>query len=220
MKSLTDLAGNLDVSTAQVLTALRIVASRAGVDEIVEWTEKELEGYQMEDDLPEHRIWKLSIKASLHNPLQGSIQDVHLGDLAVEEEFRRQATTNYCRDGIWQLESMLSDQGNQRFGVEHPNLAQLINDGKLVGEGWICTHANAEFSSIRLKTVINKARQTALKFCLECEKKGIDLRWGDDENTTPEERDKWLKMITEESTKNVLRTAWDTVLKSIFGGGL
>ena len=219
MKSLTDLAGNLDESTAQVLTALRIVATRAGIDEIVDWTEKELEGYQKEDELPEHRVWKLSIKASLHNPLQGSIQDVHLGDLAVEEEFRPQVTINYCRDGIWQLESMLSSQGTQRFGVEHPNLAQFINAGNLLGGGWTCTHANAEFSSIHLKTVINTARQTALKFCLECEKERIDLRWGDDENTTPEERDKWLRMITDESTKNVLRTVWDTVWKNIFVGG-
>lgn len=219
MKSLTDLAGNFDVSTVQVLTALRIVATRAGVDEIVEWTEKELEGYQKEDGLPEHRIWKLSIKANLHNPIQGSIQDMHLGDIAIAKKFRKQATTNYCREGVWQLESMLSGQSTQRLGVEHPNLAQLINAGNLLSEGWTCTHANAEFSPIHLQRVINKARQTAIKFCLECEKKGIDLRWGDDENTTPAERDRWLRMITEESTKNALRTAWETVWKSIFGAG-
>ena len=40
MKSLTDLAGNLDASTAQVLTALRIVATRAGVEEIAAWAAK------------------------------------------------------------------------------------------------------------------------------------------------------------------------------------
>ena len=56
MKSLTDLAGNLDASAAQVLTALRIVAARADVEEIVEWAAKELEGYQEEDELPAHRI--------------------------------------------------------------------------------------------------------------------------------------------------------------------
>ncbi len=71
MKSLTDLAGNLDASTAQVLTALRIVATRADVGEITEWAAKELEGYAEDDELPAHRTWKLTIKANLHNPLQG-----------------------------------------------------------------------------------------------------------------------------------------------------
>ena len=69
MKSLTDLAGNLDASTAQVLTALRIVATGADVEEIAEWAAKELGGYKEEEELPAHRTWKLTIKASLHNPV-------------------------------------------------------------------------------------------------------------------------------------------------------
>ena len=89
MKSLTDLAGNLDASTAQVLTALRIVATRADVGEITEWAAKELEGYAEDDELPAHRTWKLTIKANLHNPLQGYLIDVHVGDFC---ESRRQNT--------------------------------------------------------------------------------------------------------------------------------
>ena len=54
MKSLTDLAGDLDVSTTQVLVTLRIVATRADVEEIAEWAVKELEGYTEEDELPAH----------------------------------------------------------------------------------------------------------------------------------------------------------------------
>ena len=69
MKSLTDLVGNLDISTEQVLTALRIVATRAGIHELAEWAARELEGYGAEDELPAHRSWRLSIVASLHNPV-------------------------------------------------------------------------------------------------------------------------------------------------------
>lgn len=215
MKSLTDLAGNLDVSTAQVLMALRIVATRADVGDLIAWTEKELEGYRNEDELPSHRIWKLSIKASLHNPAQGYIKNVHVGDLSIDKEFREKVTTFYCFDGIWQIEEMLSNQEDEIFGAEHPNLAQIINASKNhISDVWICTHATAEFSSGRLKNVVNHARQTALKFCLECEKKGIDLRWGEDDNTSSEERAKWVQMIKEEGTKIALNSTWDTIWKS------
>ena len=84
MKSLTDLAENLDISTAQVLTALRIVATRADVEDLAEWAAKELEGYEPEDELPPHRIWQLSVVATLHNPLGGIVQNAQIGDLAID----------------------------------------------------------------------------------------------------------------------------------------
>ena len=40
MKSLTDLAADLDVSTEQVLIALRVVATRAGVEDLADWEGK------------------------------------------------------------------------------------------------------------------------------------------------------------------------------------
>ena len=55
MRSLTDMAADLAVSTEQVLTTLRVVASRAGLEELAEWAAKELEGYGEKDELPTHR---------------------------------------------------------------------------------------------------------------------------------------------------------------------
>ena len=218
MKSLTDLAGNLDASTAQVLTALRIVATRADIEEIVEWSTRELEGYREDDELPAYRTWSLTIKASLHNPHQAFMPQVNIPELAIEEQHRKNVTTYSCRDGIWQIENMLVGLDDKEMGVEHPNLAYLINRGPMIGEGWTCTHAYAIFSPIHLAEIVNKARQTALGFCLECEKEGVDLRWGDDDQTTPEERSKWLELIKQEGTKLILRGAWETAMKSLMGG--
>ena len=210
------MAGNLDASTAQVLTALRIVATRADVEEIAEWAVKELEGYTKEEELPAHRIWNLTIKASIHNPMQGYIKDVHVGDFAIREEYREKVTIYHCRGGVVEMENMLSSRSkNEALGVEHPNLAQLINEGPLLSKGWTCMHATAEFSPVHLETIVNKARQTALGFCLECEKKGVDLRWGEDDKTTQEDRDKWIKTLKDEGTKVILRGAWD-IARDIF----
>ena len=190
MKSLTDLAGDLGVSTEQVLTAVRIVATRAGVKELATWAAKELEGYEEGDELPAHRTWGLTIVASLHNPMQGFIQNTHVGDFAIASEHREEATTHRCRQGIGQIENLLHSNEGEPLSVEHPNLAMLINRGPMLQRGWTCTHATAQFSPQHLRTIVNNARQTALKLCLECESRGVSLQYGSaDDGTTHQERE-------------------------------
>lgn len=219
MKSLTDMVGDLGVSTEQVLTALRIVAARAGVEELAEWAAKELEGYEEDDKLPKNRIWRLSIVASFHNPAQGSVQNAHVGDFAIDKKYRKQVTTHYCREGVGQIENLLSSDEGQPMSVEHPNLAQLINKGPMVrNAGWLCTHAAAQFSPMHLKTIVNKARQTALKLCLECESKGVSLRYmAADDSTTTQGR-AWMDTLRQEGTKVVIRDVWAIIRAFAMGG--
>ena len=218
MRSLTDLAANLDISTEQVLTALRVVATRAGVDELVEWAAKELEGYEEDDELPAHRGWRLTIVSSLYNPWQGFIQGVHI---PIAERFREEATTFYCRSGIGELERMLASPGqlSEPMGVEHPNLAQVVNAS--LQHPWTCARADATFSPAHLRTIVNRARQTALRLCLECEKKGIDLQYygGEDDGASPQERKAWLETLKQEATKLTLREVWASV-RDYFAAGI
>lgn len=218
MKSLTDLAGDLNVSTEQVLTALRIVATRAGVTELADWAAKELEGYDADDELPRHRLWRLSITASMYNPMQAYVSNVHVGDSAIAEKLREKATTHKCRNGIGQIEELLADhKAGEPLAVEHPNLAQLVNSGPIKRRGWNCTQASATFSSVHLRNVVNRARQTALRLCLECEAKGIDLRFETGNDTTRGERKAWRDLLKEEGTKVTLRAAWD-IARDYFAG--
>ena len=223
MKSLTDLAGDLDISTEQVLTALRIVATRAGVEDLAGWAAKELEGYEEDDELPAHRSWGLTILASLHNPMQGFIQSTHVGDFAIDKQHRETVTTYHCRDGVGQIENLLSAQSSEDKGqplsVEHPNLAQLINRGPMLRRGgWTCTHAAAQFSPMHLSTIVNKARQTALRLCLECENRGVDLQYGETDSTTPQERKAWLDTLKQEGTRIIIRDVWTTLRDFAMGG--
>ena len=214
MKSLTDMAGDLAVSTEQVLTALRIVATRAGVEDLAAWAARELEGYREQDELPSHRIWDLTVVASLYNPWQGYMKGVHV--FIQDKELREKATIYHCRDGIGQLEPFLEVDKGEPMGVEHPNLASLVTLS--VNDPWTCSHASAEFSPVHLRKVVDKARQTALKFCLECEKKGIDLQYsGGDDSSSPQERKAWMDLLMAEGTKTVIQGAW-TVLRDFAMG--
>ena len=220
MRSLTDMAGDLNTSTAQVLTALRIVATRAGVKDLADWAAKEMEGYGEGDELPPHRVWGATIVGSLHNSMQGFMTDVHLGDFAIAEEHRERATRFHCRQGVAVIEGSLENtkEGDKSFGIELPNLAMLINTGPMRSDGWTCTHASARFSSVRLQEVVNKTRQTALGLCLKCEEQGIELHWSGGDDTSQEEREQWRKTLQEEGTKVVLRAVWETVQRVVMGG--
>lgn len=212
------MAGDLETSTAQVLTALRIVATRAGVAELAEWAGKEMEGYHEDDDLPPHRIWNLTIIGNLHNSMQGIMQNAHLGDYAIAEDIREKATTFCCLQSVGDIERTLSDSDNGTFGTEHPNLVHLVNSGPMRNDGWTCTHAFAQFSRAHLQGVVTTARQTALRLCLECEEKGIELQWGGSADTTREERAQWIATLREEGTRVVLRGAWETMRAMLTGG--
>ena len=212
MRLLTDMAGDLETSTAQVLTALRIVATRAGVQELAEWAAKEIEGYDNDDELPPHRTWKLSIVATLHNPMQGVVHNAHLGDVAVAENLRERVTTFQCRQGVGDIERTLANSNNGTFGTNQPNLAMLINTGPMANNAWTCTHASAQFGDAHLQEVVTRARQTALRLCLECEQKGVELQWGGGEGTSPEEHTRWLDSLKEKGTRAIVRVVTESVL--------
>ena len=211
MKSLTDMAGDLTISTAQVLTALRIVATRAGVSELSDWAAKEVEGYEEDDELPKHRIWDLSIVGNMLNPAGRFLTGAHLGHLAIPEEYRKEATTFYCRQSVGDIEKLLHDQSSKDgpFAVANSNLAALINMGPMSNEAWGCTHAFAQFGRGNLDAVVTKARQTALKLCLECEEKGIELKWGEGDDNQGEGK-QWRDVLSKEATKAVIKGAWET----------
>ena len=218
MRSLTNLVGDLSVPTEQVLTTLRIVASRAGAAELADWAAKELEGYGEDDALPAHRHWPLTITATLGNPLIGVVQNAHVGDLAIGEEYREKVTIHHCRDGIGRVEDVLTaSKATGLAAIEHRNLAQIINQGPLVGEGWTCTHASASFSTVRLKNIVDLSRQTALKFCLECEAKGLDLQYEESSDPAPpQERKAWVEQLKTETARSTIRAAWEVARALIF----
>ncbi len=213
MRSLTDMAADLEVPTEQLLTSLRVVATRAGIEELAEWAARELEGYAEEDEVPAYRCWELTIVASLYNPYQAFIQRAHV---PIAEKYRESATIYRCRDGVGQVESVLSaNSGAGPVGVEHPNLSRIVSAS--LQRPWTCVEARAEFSPLHLKRIVDKARQAALNLCLECEKKKIVLQhYGAEDDAPPRDRTAWTATLSEEATKLAIKDAWASVRDRIY----
>ena len=76
----------------------------------------------------------------------------------------------------------------------------------------ICVQASAKFSPVHIRRVVNRARQTALKLCLECEARGLALQFVEaDDPATSQERSAFLRTLQAEGTKALVQAAWAAV---------
>ena len=205
MRSLTDLAADLDVSTEQVLVALRVVAYRAGVDELAGWAAKELEGYGTDEELPPYRQWRLTIRADVCNPYQAFVPDA---EIPLPGKFR-EATIYRCYEGVGRLEHLLAEDNDGQMGAENPDLQRIVSAS--LQPGWTCVRARAVFAPGHLKEIVDRTRHTALKFCLECEKKGIVLHFysgGEEVEADSQQRTSWSSTLGLEAAKLALKEIW------------
>ena len=145
------------------------------------WAAKEVDGYENEDELPEHRVWQLEVRATLYNPVQRIASDVTLPPTILGEKWR-EITTYYCRTGVTTIERSLGwtqDTGEQggMLAVEHPHLVQLVEQAE--GVVWNCLNAEARFGSGHLLGVVETARARVRSFALECERSGLVIEIDD-----------------------------------------
>ena len=118
--------------------------------------------------------------------------------------------------GIHEIEELLKG-GESTFYVKSPYLVPLINMGN-DNPGWQCIQASAQCGSNQFFSVVNKARQTALKMCLECEKNGVELKWDDGKGDNGEEQSRWREMLKQEATRATIGGAAAGAIKLLFGG--
>ena len=217
MKSLTDVVADHNTPVSQILTAVRVVAARAGVPDLADWASREAGGYANDDELPAHRTWRLTVTASLLNPYRGILSNVDIGTVAFPEQFR-EATIYRCLDGVGDLETLLRGIGPEPtpLSAEYPDLASLVNSSRMTNEAWKCVKATALFSPVHLMNIVTKARQTALTLCLECESKGIELRWLGNEDDESGSYRQWLRTLRDENAKEAIRTVWTGLRKALF----
>ena len=173
-----------EMSTAQLLHIMRVLSVRSHNIELAKmepWATKEADGYEDRDELPEHRVWQLEVRATLHNPMQGVMSNVMLPPAALGDKWK-EITTYRCTTGITTIERSLGwaqERGRQdeMLEVEHPHLPQAVQQAP--GVLWNCLEAKARFGSGHLVGVVETARAKVRSFALECERSGLPIQIDD-----------------------------------------
>ena len=221
MREMSDVLADTKVGMVDILLNLQVSATRAGNHEMAAWAAKEGTGYAENDELPTHRIWPLSIEATLHSGLQ--VTTVQVPHIWLPEEQREAVTTFKCRTGMGGIERMLRG-GEGHTGmleVPHPNLPAVIQEKLPLTEGTVCIGTAAKFPIGHLADVATMARQTALTWCLKCEEEGEGIVWPEDQKEEAEQRRQWRERMKEEGAIEVIRgvskAAWEIAKQQWLG---
>ena len=210
---MSDVLADTKVSMVDILLNLQVSAARAGNHEMAAWAAKEGTGYAEDDELPGHRIWPLSIEATLDSGVR--ITQIQVPHIWLPEEQREAVTTFRCRTGMGDIERTLkgADGHTGMLEVPHPNLQALIQDKLPLTEGTICIGTAAKFPSGHLADVATRTRQAALTWCLRCEEEGEGMVWPEDQREEAEQRKRWRERLKEEGATDAIRgiskAAWE-----------
>ena len=90
MRDISDVLADTKVSITDILLNLQVCATRARNHEMAAWAAKEGTGYAEDDELPAHRIWPLSIEATLDSVVR--VATVQVPQIRLPEEQREPAT--------------------------------------------------------------------------------------------------------------------------------
>ena len=185
MRTLLGAAVEEEMSTAQLLHIMRVLSVRSQSIELAKmepWATKEADGYEDGEELPDHRVWQLEVRATLYDPRQGLMSsNVMLPPVVLGDKWK-EITTYRCTTGITTIERSLGwpqERGrhDEVMEVEHPHLLQAVEQAR--GVLWNCLEAKARFSSGHLVGVVETARAKVRSFALECERSGLPIQIDD-----------------------------------------
>lgn len=134
--------GALDSSTSLADTLRKCIAlgGQAGSEELRDWARRELDGYKVEDELPEYRVLPATVKID-GTTFNAIITGQQLSTFDIPDFARDQLTNGVqMRQGIAELE-LIARSGSE-VKLQHPemqNLVSYMNSQQPAGGGTITT---------------------------------------------------------------------------------
>lgn len=161
---LSDVHPNLE----NALIKTKVLLHRLGERTYVDWVNKELNGYQDGDEVPEYRIIYSSVTISVSNGYtRWPNVPAALGHL--DRDKRDWYEKNKLRQSISSLESLAQGEGDTLVRVIPPEMWGPLR--KNLTQGTFIEHAHCEMTKAQLQGALTQVRSRLLDFVLELEGK-------------------------------------------------
>ena len=162
-------------SVTRLINMAKLAATKLGQDEFAAWCQKELEGYETLDGMPEYR-W-VTGKVEGYNPVQGRWQPVFVPDPEMATAIGRRSVGT----SLPALESLLQEQSSGELSMSlSPKTEAALLKG--IGE---TVELSFHFGRSSITHIVETVRTTILNWTIELEKKGI---LGDGVTFSPSEK--------------------------------
>ena len=153
---------NKDVHVSELLRKALVVSKKLGVTQIEEWLNKELNGYGMQDTIPQYREIRGAIK--VWNPYHGW-QPLNFGDTKMAEALSKRKITQ----PIGELDSL--GAGKERATLQVPYSQETVNT--LMKSMDVPLQPTLHVAPTEVVGILEAVRNNILDWALELEQKGI-----------------------------------------------
>lgn len=168
LKQIQDSAADSTSDLSATLRRCKILAARLDSKPLEEWLRWESDGYPAEAELPDYRIWRVSVKGTFIGASGSAWQNARVPNICIPEHIRKTATMFRCHQSIFSLEQVLTKIDGTTFRTELGDLSVVL--GTRVYKGYNCVETWSEFESSRVVEVLNAVRNRVLDFALTIEK--------------------------------------------------
>jgi len=151
-----------------ILRRCKVLAVRLGSKPLEEWLLWESNGYPPNAELPDYRVWALTIKGHFAGPFGSGLRNAPIPSICIPEDIRESMTTFKCRQSVSSLEQLLTSTETGVLHADYSDLSVLLGMG--VYEGSNCIQAWGEFGVGCVVEALNAVRNRILDFALAIEK--------------------------------------------------
>jgi AbiTii len=182
LEEIIDLAASDNGSVATLLRKCLVLAHRLKNDRLKTWAEKELNGYERDDEVPEYRKTAIGAKGFFVGAFGAQINNQPIPPAVLKKEHRRFAESVVLFQPIASYDDV---DGNSKFVIEWPPNLTLLYQSSFF-EGYNLNRAWQEIPGSVIRGLIDTIRTRILRFALELKD---DLGMvGDDPAELPRER--------------------------------
>lgn len=170
MKLLDDIVDGATEDEETLSNLLRkclVLAHRLNNEKLKTWVEKELDGYDDDDEMPQYRVIRAQAKGVLFGPLQGVINDQPLSPHILEKEHRHWAQEARLNGPIASYEKFANpaeDDGNPR--ILWPAAMVAYYQSKFMRD-WTLNRAWIEIPTSSMRGLADSVRNRILRLALE-----------------------------------------------------
>ncbi|WP_230622530.1 hypothetical protein [Aggregatibacter sp. Marseille-P9115] len=158
---------NHSLSLNETLMKCKILAYRLKNEELKNWVNREINGYDNKDSFPSYRI----IPAHSKGDFQFSahlVKNLNIPSTAIREEFREYVDICYMSRGVSTLEHLLNNSTSDMLMADWDHNLVVL-EGRKIYKDATCLYAWQEIPLSAITEILEKVRSIILDFCLKIE---------------------------------------------------
>ncbi|HUI29676.1 MAG TPA: hypothetical protein VLX91_05630 [Candidatus Acidoferrales bacterium] len=168
LKEIQNDAVNQNVDLPTLLRKCKLLATKLKNDDFKQWDDKELNGYNSKEKLPDYRILNVQSYGHFVGPFGRQLKNAPISRTSLPKELRDLVTKAHIYEGVGSLSSLVKDKKSDVLSSFWP--AEVVAKyGQQMYEDMNCIGAWRAIGRNQIEGILDTIRNRVLSFVLEIE---------------------------------------------------